>query len=250
MSAPTRTDDVQLFATAEEADRLHEVWRKSCKAYSAAEGPMFDKRSRGEPISDAEQAKVNEAETLEAADSNAYWTVEQRLIKTPAHTPQGLATKIRIFQRYHGHKNESEIIDGFLTDAVRIGCAGLTKDREEGAALSTNWRQTLDEYTRLTIATNASDGPTLAADCAAHTAIECQIAEAPINGLESLIAKLAIIWNTDRGWIGSDPRSIALSSVLDFLAGETGFDPFIEYDRDDEMIPLSTETKQDGDASC
>ena len=92
--------------------------------------------------------------------------------------------------------------------------------------------------------------PTLAADCAAHTAIECQIAEAPINGLESLIAKLAIIWNTDRGWIGSDPRSIALSSVLDFLAGETGFDPFIEYDRDDEMIPLSTETKQDGDASC
>ncbi len=124
----------------------------------------------------------------------------------------------------------------------------MSRPRSGTELVKTDWRKLFDEYTRLTIATNADDGPTLAADCAAHTAIECKIEEAPIDGLESLIAKLAIIWNTDRGWVGGDSRSIALSSVLNFLAGETGFDPFIEYDRSDEMIALR-ETEPEGGGS-
>ena len=54
--------DAALFSLADECDRLHEIWRKSCEAYSDAEGAMFDKKRRDEPISDAERAKVKEAE--------------------------------------------------------------------------------------------------------------------------------------------------------------------------------------------
>ena len=68
MTTTTRTDDTHLFAIAAECDRLHEIWRKSCKAYSDVEGSMFAKRNRGEPIPDTERAKVKGAESLEAAD--------------------------------------------------------------------------------------------------------------------------------------------------------------------------------------
>ena len=117
----TRTDDTHLFVIAAECDRLLGVWLKSCKAYSNAEGPMFDKRKRGEPISDAELAKVKEAEALEDADKEAYCANEARLLCTQAHTPQGLATKLRIFRLYLPHTNEALFVDGFIADAERIG---------------------------------------------------------------------------------------------------------------------------------
>ena len=66
-----------------------------------------------------------------------------------------------------------------------------------------------------------------------------------MDGPESLVAKLAIIWNSDRGWVTGDPRGIALIAVLDSLAEQTGWDPFIEYDRNDEVIPLH-ETEREG----
>ena len=83
---------------------------------------MFDKMRRGEPISDAERAKVNEAEALEDADEKAYAAFETHLLNTQAHTPQGLATKLRTFRRYQDN-NLALVVDGFIADAERIGGA-------------------------------------------------------------------------------------------------------------------------------
>ena len=117
----TRTSDAHLFAIAAECDRLHEIWRKSCKAYSDAEGPMFAKRRSGEPISEAERAKVREADALNDADREAYIPVETRLLNTPAHTPQGLATKLRIFRLYHANTSDVTLfVDGYLLSGIAL----------------------------------------------------------------------------------------------------------------------------------
>ena len=102
----TRTGDTHLFAIAAECDRLHEIWRKSCNVFSAVQGPMFDKRRREEPIPDAERTRVEKAESLEETDCEAYAAIETRLLSTPAHTSQGLATKLRIFRLYHASTSD------------------------------------------------------------------------------------------------------------------------------------------------
>ena len=243
----TRTDDAQLFALAVECDRLHEIWLKSCKAYSAAEGPMFAKRDRGEPISDAERAKVDEAEALEDADRKAYSAIETRLLCAQAHTPQGLATKLRIYRLYAPHTNEILFVDGFIADAERIGGTEIVEGGGDVPAFKTDWRKLLDEYRRLARAENSvaetypdATVPPLSTITEECLAVEARIVEAPIDGLESIIGKLALTWSTDWANIDSNP-GLAMRSVLDFLAEQTGWDPYVLYDHDSEAVRFSKE---------
>ena len=48
--------------------------------------------------------------------------------------------------------------------------------------------------------------------------------EAPVDGLESIAGKLALLWNVDQPVPTGGPY-LALRTVLDFLAGQTGWDP-------------------------
>lgn len=117
--------------------------------------------------------------------------------------------------------------------------------RNENSLVKTDWRKLLDEYRRLAIAENTVahtypdlENPPLSTVMDECRAIEERIAEAPIDGLESLVGKLALIWSGAEVSTGSPP-SIALLTVLDFLAEQTGWDPFMVYDRDGEPVRFS-----------
>ena len=244
-SAMPICDDTKLFAVAGECDRLHEIWAKSCKAYSDAEGPMFDKRRRGKPVSDAKRAKVSEAEAQEDADKTAYCAIETRLLSTPAHTPQGLAVKLRTFRRYHANtKKLAPVIDGFIADAERASTCG----KLDTAPSKTDWLALLEEYRErmkdesaaVRANQNDTDAEHRATDEAteATQSVEHRIAEAEADGLLGLAVKLAVLWNNSIADTG-DPNegdALLVGSALDYLAKQTGIDPYVTYDRDCKPI--------------
>ena len=80
------------------------------------------------------------------------------------------------------------------------------------------------------------------------TAVEQQIVEAPIDGLESIVGKLALVWSTDWANVDSKP-GLAMRTVLDFLAEQTGWDPYMVHDREGAPVVFSGETERDGSES-
>ncbi len=123
------------------------------------------------------------------------------------------------------------------------------------ALTKTEWRKLLNEYRRLAIAENAvaieyQDLESIPLGTAIDEcrAIEQRIAEAPVDGLESLVGKLAIVWNADQILTGTTPGR-ALLTALDFLAEQTGWDPFMVYGRDGKVAPLPDDTEREGGGS-
>ena len=239
-SAPPIADeaDAKLFAIAAKCDRLHEIWRKSCEAYSDAEGAMFDKKRRDEPVSDAERAKVEEAKERNDVDQAAYNSIEKRLLNMPAHTPQGLATKVRIFRRYHANTSG---VASFVDEFVAIAERASTRDNPDTAPTKTAWLAMFEEYRERVRAESAvvvaNDGDTdverraTEEATAATQRTERQIAEAEADGLLGLAVKLAVLWNSSIADHGGNNIELT-RSALDYLAQQTGIDPYVTYDRD------------------
>ncbi|MCH8112037.1 MAG: hypothetical protein IH905_08825 [Proteobacteria bacterium] len=178
--------DTALFSLADECDRLHEIWRKSCEAYSDAEGAMFDKKRRDEPISDAERAKVKEAEERNDVDQSAYNSIEKRLLNTPAHTPQGLDTKVRIFRRYHANTSGvAAFVDEFVAIAERASPGG-----NPDAELQSLWR----EYVQNREDWNKTDEDTPEYERCGEESdeIERRISATPAQGIHGLAVKLML----------------------------------------------------------
>ena len=238
-------DDAHLFTVADECERLHETWRKSCNAYSDAEGAMFNKKGHEEPVSDAERAKVKETEERNDVDQSAYISIEARLLSTPAHTPQGLAVKLHTFRRYHANTEIlAPFIDEFIADAERAS----TRDNPDATSTKTEWLAMFQEYRdRMgdeAAAVRANEHDTDAETRATEKAttktqsVEHRIAEAEADGLLSLVVKLAVLWNNSIADTGDtrDDNVLMVGSALDYLVNQTGLDPYVTYDRDCKPI--------------
>ena len=68
--------------------------------------------------------------------------------------------------------------------------------------------------------------------------VEHRIAEAEADGLLSLVVKLAVLWNNSIADTGDtrDDNVLMVRSALDYLAKQTGLDPYVTYDRDCKPI--------------
>ena len=195
----------------------------------------------------ADRSEVDDAAfagLIERQDS----VVAQLAARGPASGDEAIFL-LRILRDRMDADFDSSVIEAANRDIVR-GVTDYLSDPmprpHNGPPLvKTDWRKLLDEYRRLARAENTvaetypdPKKPPLSTVTDECLVIEARIAEAPIDGLESILGKLALIWSTDWANVDSMP-GLALRSVLDFLAGQTGWDPYMLYDREAELVRFS-----------
>ena len=98
--------------------------------------------------------------------------------------------------------------------------------KDEAAAVRANQNDTDAEHRATEIATEATQS------------VEHRIAEAEADGLLGLAVKLAVLWNNSIADTG-DPNegdALMVGSALDYLAKQTGIEPYVTYDRDCKPI--------------
>ena len=232
MTAPTRIGDVLLEAYPFKKLRAHLK-----KASEEVEKAAADRSE----VDDAAFAGL-----IERQDS----VVAQLAARGPASGDEAIFL-LRILRDRMDADFDSSVIEAANRDIVR-GVTDYLSDTmprpHNGPPLvKTDWRKLLDEYRRLARAENTvaetypdPEKPPLSTVTEECVAIEVRISEAPVDGLESIIGKLALIWATD--WANVYSRSgVAIRTVLDFLAEQTGWDPYILYDREAELVRFSKE---------
>ena len=243
MSATTRIGDVLLEAYPFEKMRVSLKKASEEVAKAAAD--------RSEVDDDAF------AELIECQDS----VVAQLAARGPASGAEAIFL-LRILRDRMDADFDSSVIEAANRDIVRGVTAYLSdtmpRTHNGPPLVKTDWRKLLDEYRRLAVAENTVayehpdvNSPPLKTVMDECCAIEQRIAEAPVDGLESLVGKLALLWNVDKPQAGL-PFD-ALQTVLEFLAEQTGWDPFMVYDRDGgletDSAPPQDETEREGGAS-
>ena len=197
----------------------------------------------------ADRSEVDDdafAELIERQDS----VVAHLAARGPASDDEAIFL-LRILRDRMDADFDSSVIEAANRDIVRSVTTYLSdampRPHNGPPLVKTDWRKLLDEYRRLARAENSvaetypdPAKPPLSTVTDECIAIEVQISEAPVDGLESIIGKLALIWSTD--WANVHSRSgVAMRTVLDFLAEQTGWDPFMVHDREGEPIRFSKE---------